>query len=740
MNNLMHSILCRIYQTRFPGEPLILNGTCDTLHMRFRYLYNAFIDKDPNNISWNELCAYAKKTKNCKYCLFLALSLLDAGYGLKDHRPALMRLYPELVDITKSQSFNWKAVFSADKIDDTFIYDVDSSEKLTSNKSKHMVLYLPYKNKYLQKEMINHCKALGTHLQYFMPKFLLLFEDSLSTMATEIKSYKDFSDITFWGQIDYFKTFPVISPKDRNACFKLLVRFYRYLVNEHTDYSYFENSLHMSEALLFSPSLITQIEEDYYVIPYDKHSDYYDRKRIIFLLRGYSSLSTRLKDDDFVPVDLSALKSNFYRNELLKYYTSMPSISVVISSGQISSMRDALVMLEKAKARKNYPNPKQDFMTNQEALLIRSYFSNVRIDLSTRNNKIGAIRRFLMWERDESKKISFDDMFFDYLVQYEEPSKTHGEAIPDDHLGMISEWLAKHATKSHEMDLAYAALHLALETEFRINQICHLKVDCIRPSAKPHEYVVQTYHKTGYGRLDSFVITELTYRHLMRIIDNTEYYREKCTRRELSDYIFLYDGTMGTVALMGSNVFLHWFQKVCTALGLPKYNSRNIRDTHMTKSFEYVLRHGKSDLVMSVLSKHKFLDTTKSHYIDQKLNDMLEATYGITIGDLDGCYNPSDHIADKIPDNITSNKHIVERGCGNCKQESCIWHNALPCLICKDFVTTVKHEPAFLRAIGEINKLMHRPGSKHDKDDLTLIKLLLTMYLKAIYKKNAGGN
>lgn len=50
-------------------------------------------------------------------------------------------------------------------------------------------------------------------------------------------------------------------------------------------------------------------------------------------------------------------------------------------------------------------------MTNQEALLIRSYFSNVRIDLSTRNNKIGAIRRFLMWERDESKKISFDDMF-----------------------------------------------------------------------------------------------------------------------------------------------------------------------------------------------------------------------------------------------------------------------------------------------------------------------------------------
>lgn len=61
--------------------------------------------------------------------------------------------------------------------------------------------------------------------------------------------------------------------------------------------------------------------------------------------------------------------------------------------------------------------------------------------------------------------------------------------------------------------------------------------------------------------------------------------------------------------------------------------------------------------------------------------------------------------------------------------------NALPCLICDNFITTVRHEPAFRRAIEAVDKLIQNSGTKHDKDDLTTIKLLLVMYLKAIYQK-----
>lgn len=734
MNNTMHSILLQVFQMRFPGEPLTLEGIRDTLHIRFRDLYNDFIDDDPDSITWEGLSAYAIKTKNCKNCLFFVIALLEADCGLNDHKTALMRLYPHLVGISQQHTFGaWDSLFSGDKIDDTFIYD--GSKGHHSTNAKRTVLYLPYENKCIQEEVFRHYQITGRVPQNYTSKFTLLFEESLSGMARDIRSYTDFTDITFWTQAMYFKNHPDLTDKEINICLRLLTQFYRYLVNEHTDHHYFGNSLHLSESLLFSTAFVTQIEQGFYVVPFDQKADYHNRKRMIFLLRGYSSLSTQIKDDDFMSLDLSAINNDFYRNELFKYYVSMPSVTVVTWTGQMGYMRDALAMLEDVKAQKGYPNPDPKYMNNQEALLIRSFYSDESVKLATRNNKIGAIRRFLMWERDENKAISFDDMFFDYLIQYEEPSKTHGKSIPDEDLGKISAWLASQASTSHEMDLTYAALHLALETEFRINQICHLKVDCIKPSAKSHEYIVQTYHKTGHGRLDSFVISELTYRHLMRIIENTEPYREKCTRRELSEYIFLYDSIMNTVALMDSTIFRHWFQQTCTALNLPKYTSQNIRDTHMTKSFEYVLKHGKSDLVMAALSKHKYLDTTKSHYIEQKLNDMLEATYGIIIGDLDDCYSPSKHITEKIPEDVDRDENVVENGCGNCKSAQCTMRNALPCLICDNFITTIKHEPAFRRAIEAVDKLIQNSGTKHDKDDLTTIKLLLVMYLKAIYQK-----
>lgn len=730
-NNVMHSLLIKVYQMQYPDESLITNRIEDATHRGFRKFYEDFIDKTPDSITWNYISEYVQQTNYEKQCLNLTLVLLDNGYGLNDHKEALLRLYPQLLALSRKSSIkSISEVFVADKIDDTFIYDIADDVNWMEN-NKRFIIYLPYKNKCIQNEVFQHYKTSDG--KYYIPKFSMNFEDSLEEIAKDINSYKDFNDTTFWAQANYFMNNDELTPKELTRCLRLLIMFYRYLVNKHTDHRYFDNTLHMSESLLFSENLFVRIKQGYYVMPFSTDANYHNYKRIIFLLRGYGSLSTRIKNDDYKAVDLSAIKSSFYRNELFRYYVSMPSVTVVTALGQIIHARDALAMIEDVKSQKGYPNPAQDYMNNQEAVFIRSFYSDESIKLASRNNKIGAIRRFLLWERGEHK-ITFDDMFFEYLVQYEEPSMNHGKAIPDDHVAMISERLAHQASSSHEMDLTYAAFHLALETEFRISQICHLTVDCIKPSAKPHEYIIQSYHKSGHGRLDSFVISEQTYRHIMRIIENTEPYREKCKRKDLLNYIFLYDGTGNTVSLMNSNKFRLWFQETCASLGLPKYTSVNIRDTHMTKSFEYVLRHGKSDLVMSALSKHKYLDTTKSHYIEQRLDEMLEATYGVIIGDLDDCYNPSTHITDIIPKDINKKEHIVENGCGNCKSAQCTMKNALPCLICDHFITTVEHEPAFRRAIEAVDKLIQQSNTKHDKDDLTTIKVLLVMYLKSIYQ------
>ncbi|MDY4546270.1 MAG: hypothetical protein SO454_05165, partial [Candidatus Choladocola sp.] len=403
MNNTMHSILLQVYQMRFPGEPFVLRGWKSGPHVLFRRLYDDFIDKNPEDLTWNYISEYVQQKKNCKNCLFLVIALLETGHGLGDHKSSLLRLYPSMVSISKQYSFGaWDSLFSGHKIEDTFIYDVSKGQPSTDD-AKHTVLYLPYKNKYIQEEVLQHYQITGRIPQNYTVKFTLLFEESLAGIAPTIHTYTDFTDTSFWAQAMYFKENPDLTDKERNICLRLLTQFYRYLVNEHTDHHYFGNSLHLSEALLFSTAFVTQIEQGFYVVPFDQKADYHNRKRMIFLLRGYSSLSTKIKDDDFMSLDLSVIKNDFYRNELFKYYVSMPSASVVTWAGQMIYMRDALAMLEDVKAQKGYPNPDPKYMNNQEALLIRSFYSDESVKLATRNNKIGAIRRFLMWERDENK-------------------------------------------------------------------------------------------------------------------------------------------------------------------------------------------------------------------------------------------------------------------------------------------------------------------------------------------------
>ena len=192
MNDTMQTLLLKVHQMRFPGEPLDLNGTRSTRHIRFKDLYNDFISKDPNSITWNYISEYAIQTKNCKNCLFLVIVLLEEGYGLKDHKVALMRLYPHFISISHQHTLgSWDNLFSADKIEDIFMYEISKGSN-GSNNAKRAILYLPYKNKYIQKEMFQHYQAIGRTPQNYTVKFTLLFEESLSGMELNIGSIPNF--------------------------------------------------------------------------------------------------------------------------------------------------------------------------------------------------------------------------------------------------------------------------------------------------------------------------------------------------------------------------------------------------------------------------------------------------------------------------------------------------------------------------------------------------------------------
>ena len=372
-------------------------------------------------------------------------------------------------------------------------------------------------------------------------------------------------------------------------------------------------------------------------------------------------------------------------------------------------------------------------LTTQEALLLKNYFDDKSIELATRNNKIGAARRFLEW-CGHKKVMTFDTMFFDYLSQYEEPSRTSGEAVPDDDLVLINALLKQKSKDDHVAKLCYSIFHLCIQTEFRINQICKLTIDSLRPSAKPNQYIVYSNSKTSHGRKSEYVITNLTYMHLMDIINETESYRESAAIGIMRDYIFLYKGNVNSISVIDAQKFSNYLKQCCKELNLDRtYTATNLRDTHMTKSFEYVLRNDKSDAEMSILTKHKHLDTTKNHYIEMELEKMLESTYGIIIGN-SKLINPENNIVDKLSPKVSKMANIVENGCGNCKASSCVQKNPLPCLACEHFVTTVAHEKYFIKAIEGVDKSIEHAKTLHDKDDLNTVKLLYVLYLKEIYK------
>ena len=565
-----------------------------------------------------------------------------------------------------------------------------------------------------------------------------VFEESLGEYRHEIKTIEGFTEKTFFEQANYYKKYFDGDRKRRDEGLKLVVNFYRWIVRTFPTYDFFANAFNLSDQLLFCITLSELLEQGYYFTTFNPTNIPHGKERICFLLRGLDGQSTRITKNDFSTLDFSALKSQFYRDLAIEFAVTSKSITVVTNSSIIGYVCDGMQALYEVKQTKGYPNKKLDYLTNQEAIFIRQYFDSQDMSIPTKNNKIGAVRRFISYCVDK-KVIKTDDLFFDYLSQYEEPNKNTAKTVSDDTLVAIHKELLRRADDNLFYKEMLVIFHLAIQTEFRINQICHLQVDCIKPTVKPNQFMIQSNSKTSYGRKNNYVISTQTYRLLMDIIEQTETIREESHLDSLKNYIFVYNGkTMtNTTLLFNNTAFTKTLQEICDSIGSPRCNAANLRDTHMTKSLEHIMRTGKSDLEMSVLSKHKHLDTTKNHYIEMELEKMLESTYGITIGT--ELIETDSKVIDEIPEHLAGEENDVEDGCGKCSAETCVMTNALPCMACKHFITTTKHEVFFKKAIENVNRLIETTKNRHDKEDLVTIKELYVLYLKAIIKHKEGA-
>ena len=658
-----------------------------------------------------------------KFALLLLMALVEDKHYAGAHSDKYKKLLPEIKRILEVPNSSIRRLITD---------DIDYMEIFPSRKTRKCGI-ATIRRFVIGNELIRNVFVKATHLteKYDIPVQIQIdaLIECLPKTLLNIKRYEDISSDMIWEFL--FKVRQEY-PNQLQFATKIIRAMFACSDCEMK----FERENGLSRQLVMSGSFYKNYSDKYYFVDYDIKNIPYGHSKICMVFRNADRESTAVTYGSWALLDVSKINDVRYRDFVLKFMYHQSLSFLAKGSGAAIMAVEGLEFLEKIKNKENYPNPNLFYISNEEAFALRNYFLKQDVCLSTMNNKIGWIRRMLEFGIKE-KAFKCDNMVMDYLRQFEEPAKTHGNPIPPNELNLLISHLKKKSVESiYDLEI-YTICRLCLETEFRVSNICHLKVDCIKPSFKPGRYRIITTSKTSHREQKSYEITKSTYKLLTNVIEKTDKIRQGLPTA-IAQYLFIGSPRDGmAIRIIDSSIVYKGMRKACEELSLPVYSAKNLRDTHMTQALSFAIEKGKTNLELGMLTKHKNIDTTLNHYVGPQLEKMLEATYQIIIGDT-SYLTTENSVLDSIPTSVENEAHSVENNCGFCTKETCTKLetnviNSLPCFCCKDFVTSPKYEAYFKRRIEEIDAKLLVAVNPHDIEDLTTIKRICVRYLQMIY-------
>lgn len=675
-----------------------------------------------DRLEWSDICLFASTPlhsgrKPYKFSLGMIIYSVEHNVYVGEYSEKLhdeLNLLKKLFDM----SFSHLETLFLEKYENVAIFEVDNHIQIKC---------IAANNKTLRNLFIEFLKHKTSNRDHFNNELMFLFP--MSSEDQEIDTFKDINSQTFWNQIKYYKDYY----RDNEAMYRravtMICAFYRWLISEFAEYNFFADSQSLTTELFFNSSLSSLIINNAYFTTYSNTEDLGDKPYIVFILRNMDMYSTRLKKIDHYVLNTRRVCTDYYRKLINKYVQNHTAISVLTSGGLTHYPSVALHFIEEVKAQEDYPNPDTHCFTTAEAILIRNLFE--KIIPVTAYDKLSYVRDFFQWCQ-KCDYLSFSATFFDYLSLNKKTQRNYGgESIPDEDIKKISDCFAEVCSKDKAMLPYYAIFLIQLETEFRISQICNLKTSSIQPTVKNDQFLIYSNTKTSCGRELSQPICLTTKKIIESVIEYTEPLRNSTVQSSDKDKVFLrYNKNRMSISDINADNFRKTFQTICALAGVKKYSPQNLRDTHMTKAYEFILKTGRSDLEMGLLSKHSRIDTTKNHYIELELTKMLESTYHVLLGSRD--INQHNRILETVPDNMNK-QNAVEGGCGHCNSSVCSVQGTTPCLICNHFVTTTEHAPYFIKMIAGIDEELKKASIPHQIEDLTLMKKLYVNWLREIY-------
>lgn len=551
--------------------------------------------------------------------------------------------------------------------------------------------------------------------EYWLRNFEALAGGAPGTMA-------EATDATFWNQADCVNG-QASEPEAKDARIGFLVDIYRDISIENPER--FANSQRLSNELLRSRGFKRLVRKGCYVTAYGPDARVPLFRDYVFILRNLDKLSTLLIAEDHVAISFGDLENEGYYKLALRYFMSMPSVSVVTSGTLIGYVADSLAFLDASK-RAAGSTPDFATVTDREGVMLREFCMRK----GAPHARIPATRAFLDWAKNDQGAISYRDSLMSYLTAPPDPPAKGGASIPDEDLLAIDGALGRAAEHSLNAALSRLMLHILIQTELRPSELLRVSTDAIVCGDKPNEYLVLAYSKTTRGWKGKNVITERTRRLFSHAQSITQPLRDRCANPEVARYVFLTE-VDGVVRPMGQSVLKYWLKKACREAGCRRYTPGNIRDTHMTKALEFTMREGLGEAELAILTRHRRVDTTTSHYVEQSILSILESDCGIIIGG-DKLAEAGKKVVAEIPADRAGIEYEVENGCGSCAAGECRLESIASCLICPDFVTDPSRRPYFVNAIRKIDGLLPKAPTQHDREDLVAIKGLHAAYVAVI--------
>ena len=551
----------------------------------------------------------------------------------------------------------------------------------------------------------------------------LYFDESLN--GATVSGIHDLNFDLFKSQLKYYKT-----NYSEKTCY-FLGRFYYFMLSNY-DSTIFDDA-NIATKTVQRNDFITLLLNDYDVLSYNRIEDVPHSNKWLLQFDNTSATNGGLTVSNAVSVNFEEIQNPEYR-KWCKYYVWKGAGGVNNRIHKFNIMRTFFNYVDDLKSGKiltMHTNKTNNLaITTNEVFAYKNYILGQHDNPRTRIHYILDIATILKFINDEYVAKIESGVFY-HLTVAADNDYNNTMAIADEDLKKLANLMKEKAKENTLNAIYHLVFYLGLETEFRISQLLNLTVDCVVETAKKGEYVIVSKTKTSNMEVVEQPITIYTKRHIDEILSLTNEYRADCVDLNVKTSLFITPSNRkGVYSSVQPSIFNAYLKDCCAELGIHPYTYQNLRDTHMTKAEEYVIRNGLSEISQGVLSGHRSSVTDTKHYVDTQIKEMLESVHGVIIGNVD----INGMIQETISSEVGTKENSVSNQCGYCGCNNCSNLSNLDCLMCKDFVTTIDRLPYFEEQIKVLDFKLQNASIPHDKEDLVNIKRLHLGYVEKILK------